>query len=148
MICLSYLQILNQSNITIWGFMEYLISGLGPHITLCQTRGPTLLQMRTVIMGSTRCITYCTMQHLSENWNVLLEAHLRHQLGVGILQWWDTILHGTVHVMNQRPLMAPAMLTLTPNGPLGDVCCLYQQLWALHVREHFHQGTHERSIEL
>lgn len=51
----------------IWEFMEYLISCIRSYIKLHQTRGPTLLQRKTMTMGSTSCITSCTMQHLSEH---------------------------------------------------------------------------------
>lgn len=80
--------------------MKNLTSGIGSYITLHQTRGSTLLQKRTMTMGSTGCIAYFTMQQLLEHWNPLLETHLKHQFGVDILKEWDSILQDTVSVMD------------------------------------------------
>lgn len=104
---------------TIWEFIEYLTSGIWSNIAWHQTRGPSLLERRTMTMESTSYhMLHQEAPFTAFEWPA--GGIPKHQLGADIFQGWDTILQGTVDAGTKALLLALAMLTWTPNGPLEE----------------------------
>ena len=147
MICLSYLQSLNQYHyLRVYGVFNFwprishnIASNQGTHLIVnedCDHGIHWLYHIlhRAAPFWELECPAGGIPEAPAGSWYLTMTGH-------------HTPRHSARHESKTFMWRQPRLLQL-PMAHLGNVCCLYQQLWALHVREHFHQGTHERSIEL